>query len=91
MKTHYNINETEWAKLLAAGVDNLFLVRSLPRFDINDTGCEINKFHLMYFIDKHGDFTGQKTLIEKVAMAIFNSLSPPDKVEIIHYIPDDGE
>lgn len=91
MKDHYNINSVEWAKLEQDGITNSILLKSLPKFDVNDTQAEITKIHLMYYIDRHGDFTGKKNVVEKIAMAVFNSLAPADKVEIIKYLPEDED
>ena len=91
MKDHYNINSVEWARLEQEKITSLDLVQALPKFDINESQAEITKIHLMYYIDRHGDFTARKNKIEKIAFAVFNSLLPADKVEIIKYLPDDEE
>lgn len=89
MQEHYNINDVEWSKLTASGITTLDLVKAVPKFDINETGAKISKFHLMYYIDRNGDFTGKKTKNDKIAFAVFSSLDQKSKTEIIQYIPDE--
>ena len=91
MQEHFGINDVEFKRIIDEGVTIADLVRHIYQFDVHQTNCAIGKIQLMHYIDKHGDFTGRKTKGNKIAFAIFNSLKPSDKTEIIKYIPDEDD
>ena len=91
MKQHYNLNDVEWNKLAEAGITTLDLLRAVPEFAIRPGveehgGCSC--IGIMYFLDRHGDFTDQekKDVKFKIARGVFASMDGADKMAIIRYL-----
>ena len=92
MQDHYQITDKEFKKLEKAGIDNEALFYARDAFDPYHKEVPVTKISLMYFIDKHGDFTeNQNIMLNKIAMAVFNSLSDDDKIAIMNYLEYVGE
>jgi hypothetical protein len=88
MKQHYNLSDAEYDKLVEAGITDLDLVKAIPEFDKTKSGSEITKVSLLYYIDAHGDFNVSSTKNNLIAKAIFHSLSPSDRMDILNYFMD---
>jgi len=85
MKQHYNLNDVEWNKLERT-VKTMDLLKAIPEFDPNGSEVSITKVSLMYYLDKHGDFSEGNKIHQKIARAIFGSLDASDKIEIMKYV-----
>ena len=92
LQQHYGISDEEWTKLrtrfktLDESALNLRLLNTVFKFDPDRTGEPLNRISLMYFVDHNGDFSAPGKFTEHVAMAMFNSVPPTEKVEIMQYV-----
>lgn len=95
MHAHYGISDENWSELASNhGVTEKNLLDSLRYFDPNSDGAELTKVSLMHFIDRKGDFQDKRNKLDHIAMAVFEELPIPEKVEVAMYVDwedDDGE
>lgn len=94
MKEHFGLTDDSYSDLIKKGVTEKYMFNSIPLFDPDKTGAKIGYVGLFYYIDKKGDFN-KKPLFphKKIAHAVFETLSPSQKMNILKYIDDynDGE
>lgn len=90
MKEHYQLTESKYKKLLANGITDVDLFKSVDLFDPNKTGEKLGKVNLYYYIDNKGDFNSPPTKLKhkQIARAMFNSLemSAQEQLQILEYI-----
>lgn len=89
MKEHYGFSDNQIKRLQSFGVGTKELYISACEFRVHgtreDTG-PLTKVNLMCFIDKHGDFTENKTTLQKIAFELFNNLDKFEQKEIFKYL-----
>ena len=85
MKQHYNIGDKEWIEL-SKSVTTMDLLKSISEFDPSGSEVGITKVSVLHYLDKHGDFNEGDEIHKKIASAVFSSLEPSDKVDVMKYM-----
>lgn len=84
MKEHYNFSDDQMKTLENKGITIADLYYLVPEFEANE--APVSKVSLYYYMDKHGDFTQQKSKGDIVANMIFESLPVQEKLRVGEYL-----
>lgn len=92
LKEHYNINDEQWTKLTSSGrvtVSDLF--KSVDLF--NARHAPVSKVSLCYYVDNRGGnfIESPRSKQDRIAQAVWNSMSFQDKLEVAEYANWDME
>lgn len=107
MQQHYNLPDEIFSDLLNSGVTQIDMLNAIPLFVpevpgkrqtlslLDISASPVSKVSLMFYIDRHGDFTdvpdGKIKPHHKIAKAVFKRLSLSEQMEILEYLNDDED